>query len=151
MLPLWELDRKYAEKYNSDFTRSFDNIVDFVQLHYMTKRNDTLFWRTLPEMMTKTDFIKEHLEVFKKTLPNQSLFMAEYNMFQSPNWAQVMNGLELLDTKHISDKLIRVSGEEVLRESYGRYNQYLDEVQKGSYLEHKVLLDQNRIVVKLDR
>jgi tryptophan halogenase len=151
MLPLWELDRKYAEKYNNDFTKCFDNIVDFVQLHYMTKRNDTLFWRTLPEMMTKTDFIKEHLDVFKKTLPNQSLFMGEYNMFQSPNWAQVMNGLGLLDTEHISKKLIQVSGEEVLREAYARYNHYLTDVEKGSYIDHKVLLEQNRIVVKLDR
>jgi hypothetical protein len=101
-------------------------------------------------MMTKTDFIKEHLEVFKKTLPNQSLFMAEYNMFQSPNWAQVMNGLELLDTKYISNKLMQVTGEEVLKEMYGRYDQYLNDTQKGSYIEHKVLLDQNRIVVKFD-
>ena len=151
MLPLWELDRKYAEKYNSDFTKCFDNIVDFVQLHYMTKRNDTLFWRTLPEMMTTTDFIKEHLEIFKKTLPNQSLFMGEYNMFQSPNWAQVMHGLELLDTEHISKKLLQVTGEDVLKEAYGRYDHYLKDVEKGSYIDHKVLLEQNKIVVKLDR
>jgi tryptophan halogenase len=151
MLPLWELDRKYAEKYNKDFIRCFDNIVDFVQLHYMTKRNDTLFWRTLPEMMTKTDFIKEHLEIFKKTLPNQSLFMAEYNMFQAPNWAQVMNGLELLDAKHISKKLLEVSGESVIKDSLARYDLYLKDVEKGSYIEHRLLLDQNRIVVKLDR
>jgi tryptophan halogenase len=151
MLPLWELDRKYAEKYNKDFIRCFDNIVDFVQLHYMTKRNDTLFWRTLPEMMTKTDFIKEHLEIFKKTLPNQSLFMAEYNMFQAPNWAQVMNGLELLDKNYISKKLMDVSGENVLMDSFTRYNHYLTDTEKGSYIDHKVLLEQNRIVVKLDR
>ena len=151
LLPLWELDRKYAEKYNKDFTRCFDNIVDFVQLHYMTKRNDTLFWRTLPEMMTKTDFIKEHLEIFKKTIPNQSLFMGEYHMFQSPNWAQVMNGLGLLDREHISNKLQEVSGEGAIKDSYGRYDAYLNDTEKGSYIEHKTLLEQNRIVVKLDR
>ena len=140
-----------AEKYNDDFTRCFDNIVDFVQLHYITKRKDTLFWRTLPEMMTQTDFIKEHLEVFKKTLPNQSLFAREYNMFQAPNWAQVMNGLELLDTEHISQRLMEDSGEEALKESYGRYNNYIQDTERGNYIEHKILLDQNRIVVKLDR
>ena len=151
LLPLWELDRKYAEKYNKDFTRCFDNIVDFVQLHYMTKRNDTLFWRTLPEMMTKTDFIKEHLEIFKKTIPNQSLFMGEYHMFQSPNWAQVMNGLGLLDREYISNKLQEVSGEGAIKDSYGRYDAYLNDTERGSYIEHKTLLEQNRIVVKLDR
>jgi hypothetical protein len=117
----------------------------------MTKRNDTLFWRTLPEMMTHTDFIKEHLEIFKKTLPNQSLFMGEYHMFQSPNWAQVMNGLGLLDRDHISNKLKEVTREQAMSDAYTRYNGYLDDVQKGSYIEHKTLLEQNRIVVKLDR
>lgn len=151
ILPLWELDRKYSEKYNNDFIRCFDNIVDFVQLHYITKRKDTEFWRTLPEMMTHTDFIKEHLEVFKKTLPNQSLFAREYNMFQAPNWAQVMNGLDLLDTRHISEKLITTTGEQAMLDSFARYNSYIQDTEKGSYIEHKVLLDQNRIVVKLDR
>ena len=151
MLPSWDVDRKIAEQYNKKFVSCFDNIVDFVQLHYITKRKDTEFWRALPTMMTKTDFIQEHLEMFKKSMPCQTLFHEEYHMFNAPNWAQVMDGLELLDREYIGKTLMQTYGDKVVQEQLTKYNEYLANVERNPYIEHKVLLQQNNIVVKLDR
>jgi tryptophan halogenase len=150
MLEGWFIDRSIAEDYNKKFIACFDNIVDFVQLHYMTKRNDTEFWKTLPERMTKTPFIEENLELFKKSLPQMYKFGSMYTMFSAPNWAQVMAGLDLYDKQFLQDRLKETHGD-IKDEQLKRYEEYLLEVQKHSYIDHKVLLSQNNIVVKFDR
>ena len=150
MLEGWYLDRSIAEVYNKKFTACFDNIVDFVQLHYMTKRNDTEFWKSLPERMVKTDFIEANLELFKKSLPQMYKFGEMYTMFSAPNWAQVMAGLDLYDKDFLRDRLIQTHGN-VKDAQLKIYEDYLSDMQKQSYIDHKVLLEQNKLVVKFDR
>jgi len=150
MLEEWFIDRSIAEDYNVKFVACFDNIVDFVQLHYMTKRNDTEFWKTLSERMTKTDFIEHNLELFKKCLPQTYKFSGMYNMFTAPNWAQVMAGLELFDKDFLQDRLLETHGD-VKTEQHTLYEEYLTNIEKQSYIDHKVLLEQNKLVVKFDR
>jgi tryptophan halogenase len=151
MLEGWYLDRSISEEYNKKFIECFDNIVDFVQLHYITKRNDTEFWKTLPDRMVKTPFIEQNLESFKKTLPQMYKFGSPYNtMFSAPNWAQVMAGLELYDKEFLKDRLFETHGD-IKNDQLKRYEEYLSDIQKQSYIDHKVLLEQNKIVVKFDR
>jgi len=151
MLGDWVEDRSVCNKYNDTFTKCFDNIVDFVQLHYITKRKDTLFWQTLPEMMTQTDFIKDHLEHFKRNMPSQHYFSGFYNMFNAPNWAQVMAGLDLYEKEHMKYNLINTHGKGIIENQLTEYDKYLSELETESWIEHKVLLSQNNIVVKIDR
>lgn len=151
MLEDWFNDRKVSEIYDKLFIRCYDNIVDFIQLHYITKRNDTEFWRALPSMMTQTDFIKDNLEHFKKCMPSQHYFTGKSNMFNAPNWAQVMAGLDLYDKEHMRKCLLETHGPNVIQEQLAKYEEYLTQVQKQSYIDHKVLLQQNNIVVKFER
>lgn len=91
----------YTEKlYNKEFEEVAKNIIDFVQLHYITKRNDTNFWKYC-QSLKLTDFNKETLESFKKYLPNHMAFGKPFLLFRDQNWLQVMHGLELLDTDQI--------------------------------------------------
>jgi tryptophan halogenase len=147
----WCNDRTVSDDYNKWQIKGFDNIVDFVQLHYFTKRNDSLFWKTLPDIMVKTDFNEQYLEYFKKNLPSQHYFNGKYNMFNSPNWAQVIQGLELYDTDAIKQNLILTHGEGIIDKESTNYETYLSNLQKENWIEHGVLLSQNNIVVKFDR
>ena len=151
MFPTWLVDRNITKTYDSEFIKSYDNIVDFVQLHYMTKRNDTEFWKALPSMMEKTEFLKEHFETFKKSIPIQTLFQGEHNMFFSANWIQIMQGLELFDTDYIKSNLTSSLGQGKIDKYLKDYDNYLDQTEKNSYIDHKVLLEQNRTVINLDR
>jgi tryptophan halogenase len=150
MLENWYVDRSVAEDYNKKFIKCFNNIVDFVQLHYMTKRNDTEFWKSLPERMVKTDFLEENLELFKKSLPQSYKFGGRYRMFSASNWAQVMAGLDLFDKDFLRDRFLETHGD-VKTEHLKAYEDYLAYIEKQSYIDHKVLLEQNKLVVKFDR
>ena len=150
MLDSWFVDRKISNVYNKRFTECFDNIVDFVQLHYFTKRRDTEFWRALPNMMVKTDFNENYLEMFKRALPPQSLFNGSNNyiMFNAPNYIQVMQGLELFDLDYI--KKYNSDGVDVMNMELNKYNEYLNDFKRSNLIEHSVLLQQNRYVLNLD-
>jgi tryptophan halogenase len=93
----WEPgDTTTVKSYNAEFTRVAKNIIDFVQLHYITKRQDTEFWRfckTLP----LTDFNQETLEFFKGVVPSRLHFQGQWLLFSELNWLQVMHGLKLFD------------------------------------------------------
>lgn len=151
MLEDWYEDRSVSESYDKHFISCFNNIVDFIQLHYITKRNDTEFWKALPSMMTHTDFVKENLEHFKKHLPAQHYFSGRYSMFNAPNWAQVMAGLELYDKEFLKNKLIQTHGEGIIESKLQEYDRYLLDTEHDSYMDHGILLSQNNIVVKINR
>lgn len=151
MLPVWKVKRESITKqYNARFTECFDNIVDFIQLHYLGKRKDSDFWKAIPEIVTVTDFNKEHLDTWKKTLPSKTNFLSEYNLFNAYSYAQVMAGMDMFDREYIMQSLLKTYGDKVVQEELSKYNNYLDAVQKASYIEHKVLLQQNNIVVKFN-
>jgi len=93
---------KTSETYNLHFRKVSENIIDFVQLHYFTKRNDSPFWQACKNEITLTDFNKETLEYFKHTIPLKSQFSQPFILFSEANWIQVMYGLGLFDIDSIS-------------------------------------------------
>jgi len=92
-------------RYNKIFSNVFDNILNFVQLHYFTKRNDTKFWKDKPFKLT--DFNKETQLVFKDTLPSLLFFNDPYVMFKESSWILVMYGLGLFNIESIKKRWIQ--------------------------------------------
>lgn len=101
-----------ANLYNQEFEEVAKNIIDFVQLHYVTKRNDSNFWKEIKSLKL-TDFNLEHLERFKRTLPQVASFAKPFLMFKDQNWLQVMHGLEMFNKDEIN-KLISVQNEDII-------------------------------------
>lgn len=96
-IPNWSKGNELiAKQYNIHFEDVAKNIIDFVQLHYITKRDDSEFWRSCKNIKL-TDFNKETLEHFKKSVPNRAFFTKPFLMFTEQNWMQVMYGLKLFD------------------------------------------------------
>ena len=88
------------KQYNKTMTGMFKNIVDYIQLHYITKREDSAFWKEKPFELT--DFNKETLDTFKRTLPNRFFFEQPYYMFRQNNWFLIMYGLGMFDKESIT-------------------------------------------------
>jgi tryptophan halogenase len=93
-----------ANRYNKEFKEVAENIIDFVQLHYITKRNDSEFWKSCQDLKL-TDFNKETLDQFKSTLPYPQSFAKPWIMFRDQNWLMVMHGLKMFDANKIKDLL----------------------------------------------
>jgi tryptophan halogenase len=143
MLPAWKTDRKISNQYNKDFAESYDNIVDFIQLHYFTKRNDTEFWRELPNIMVKTDFNQEYIDIWKKTLPQSTAFNSRSAMFGPNSFASIMSGLDMFDREYIKQQLLETYSPGVVDANLKIYNDFLKFAKSHKFIEHKHLLEKN--------
>jgi tryptophan 7-halogenase len=90
-----------ASKYNQDMKIISENIIDFIQLHYITQRKDSKFWQWCKNEMVLTDFNKQYLDTFKESFPNIHYFNFPLQLFSYLNFAQVMHGLRLFNIEKI--------------------------------------------------
>jgi|TARA_R110000822_G_scaffold159010_4_gene298544 flavin-dependent dehydrogenase len=92
-----------SQKYNSLMDSVFSNIVDYVQLHYFTERNDTLFWKEKP--FNITDFNKNTFKRFSLGYFLDDELSYNHLMFQKVNFYQLYYGLNLLNLPQINKNL----------------------------------------------
>jgi tryptophan halogenase len=65
-----KFDPRLADRFNASIAAMFDDSRDFIQCHYfLTKRNDTEFWRANQHALKKSDSILEKLETYRAGLP----------------------------------------------------------------------------------
>lgn len=63
-------DPRLADRFNDAIAHMFDDSRDFVQCHYfLSKRDDTEFWRANQHDLKKSDTILEKIETYKAGLP----------------------------------------------------------------------------------
>jgi tryptophan halogenase len=105
-LPCWSKGAELIErKYNNTFNEVAENILDFVQLHYISKREDTEFWQWCKYDMPLTEFNQQTLEHFKSNFVSYNFFHRNnYELFDELDWIQVMHGLKLFNVESIKDK-----------------------------------------------
>tara|TARA_B110000503_G_scaffold28131_1_gene44950 strand:- start:27172 stop:28635 length:1464 start_codon:yes stop_codon:yes gene_type:complete len=114
------------------------NIIDFVQLHYFTKRNDSEFWKWAKHNIKKTPFVEEYLEDFKSNGVNLLAFNGYFSMFKSLNWMQVMHGLDLFDSKNIKNNLSNAKLYSIL---HNTKTVNVDLMEKSLRLPHREILE----------
>lgn len=102
-LDQWPTNINVVKKYNDRMIKCFNNIVDYLQAHYLTERCDTDFWKNKPFKLT--DFNQENLPFFKQGSILPSMFDSEELMFKVANWYQVIGGLGLIDKNSLNDTL----------------------------------------------
>jgi len=100
-------DNFIEKKYNKTFDRVYQNILDFVQLHYLGQRTDTEFWRWCKNHMILTDFNRETVDYFKDNFVSWNFFHENnYELFDELDWIQVMHGLGLFNITKIKEKYL---------------------------------------------
>jgi len=87
--------------FNKMVTDSMDNTLNFVYLHYLSKRNDTEFWKTFKQKYKTPEKFKETLELLREN--NLRNFNLESHPFNSLSFIQVCEGLKISDKKIIVD------------------------------------------------
>lgn len=92
-------------KYNQSMEIVSKNIIDFIQLHYFTQRQDTDFWRWCKNGgIVATDFNKNYLDYFKENFPNVQFFNHPMQLFSHLNFSQVMHGLRMFDSEKLKER-----------------------------------------------
>jgi len=80
--------------YNNSFQKSTAEILDFLALHYKTKRNDTVFWKDFENNNLTPDSLKDKLEKWNAVMPTPSDFQGNA-FFSMHNYMSVMYGLDM--------------------------------------------------------
>ena len=116
------------DDYNNKMSLIMNNIRDFIVLHYITKREDTEFWKDLKKIELP-DTLKTNLERWQTRLPILEDFKGtNYYLFFENNFTQVLYGLGLLNIKNLKntyDNLnitVKKDLNIYLKEYFERYN-----------------------------
>ena len=118
-------DEDTIEKYNKDINDILLNIRDFVVLHYITKKDNTQFWRDIQNMPIP-DSLAKNLKKWRKNLPIADDFKesTDYKLFSDAHYIQILAGLKLFDVDLIRKEYdlmhpaIKQIAENSIREKY---------------------------------
>lgn len=129
---------RFRKQFNADCRERNTEVMDFVHLHYLTKRQDSDFWRNFREQVETPDAIKEKLEAWNESAPGE--YLKDNNIFPLSSWMHVTHGLGLLNhdafKKRADDLMLEVKASN----RYQHYRSNIDNVVK-SCLTHKEFLD----------
>jgi len=109
--------------YNQEMDTIHQNMLDFVFLSYMVKKDNTDFWKMVNKLKAP-DSLLFNLERWKARLPIRSDFKSDYCLFFDSNYIVKLFGLNLLNLNSVKEE----------------YNSYLDNF-KGefaAYTESKI-------------
>jgi flavin-dependent dehydrogenase len=79
--------------YNKIIAKVFDDIKDLIQIHYMTDREDTEFWKYCKYGLKRTDKVKEILEMCKHRSPSTMDFDMYHGTANWGVWCWTLMGL----------------------------------------------------------
>jgi len=82
------------EQYNDAIAHHYENIVDFIKLHYcISGRSDTPFWRENTNPDTVPDTLKTKLAAWKNDCPSIYDFDRRIQCFSAPNYQFILYGM----------------------------------------------------------
>jgi tryptophan halogenase len=109
-------DKNTRNEYNKDITKLYDNIKDFIALHYMGGRTDTEFWKYCKNEIPRPDFVLEIIEISKNRLLTENDIDNPFNSLSYRAWNQVLAGLGKF-SKDVASSSLSPGSED-------RYNQW---------------------------
>jgi len=95
-------DEYYINRYNKYVTKLNDDTFDFIFLHYLTKREDTEFWRSFKDR-PMPEAIQKFLEECKHTIPNNKFLNEISQVYLNSSWLPVAKGLRILNKQKASE------------------------------------------------
>lgn len=114
-------------KYNDLMTGIIDNIRDFIVLHYVTQRNDTLFWRDVNALKLPPS-LQSKLDVWKHKLPTANDFIdsSDYKLFSAYHHTLVLHGLGLFDIDSIRNEYMHTTSPATKQNALGTLDQLVN-------------------------
>lgn len=97
LFPHQGISEQLITEYNKQSKIEFEQIRDFLILHYhVTERDDSAFWRDM-RAMEIPDSLKSKIDLFKQ---DGRLFREQNDLFLESSWLQVMLGQGLIPRDH---------------------------------------------------
>jgi len=136
-LDAWHFNKKISENFNKDLDEIFDNVIDYLQLHYLGDRCDTSFWQDKPFKLT--EYNKENIPLFERGIFLTTNLKNNY-MFKVANFYQVAAGLNLIDKKILFESL-NLNRESYNKHNYERSNNLFNSTKNRTVINHRDYLN----------
>ena len=81
------------KRYNEKMTKMYDDILDFLVIHYQGGRTDSEFWQWITSGRTLTSFASETLDRCKYRIPGVLNYDYYFGCVGSPLWNWVLAGI----------------------------------------------------------
>ena len=107
----------YINRFNNRINKFHDDTKDFIYLHYLTKREDSEFWKTFREKNTITTNIQKYLDECKETIPNRKFLVTINDAYETTSFYSITNGLGLFDNIKAFE-LLEATRSDVRRENF---------------------------------
>lgn len=91
--------------HNQRTRKMYDDVRDFLIVHYMGGRDDSEFWKHIKTGITKNEFVTDLLEMAKNKVPNVNDFPSYSGSAGWPLYSFVMAGLGLISKQAASNEL----------------------------------------------
>ena len=131
---MFSADPDLINLFNSNVGGSFDDTMNFVYLHYLTKRKDSPFWKDFRKKHPMPDSLKERFSLLEKCQLNPFNFQqntaASFSLY---SYLHIARGLELFKQKPSMENYHN------LTPSVKQYKTMIDKVTKES-MTHKQFL-----------
>jgi tryptophan 7-halogenase len=94
MIPRFASGANPAARYNEIMSNHYDNIVDFLKLHYcISQRRDSAFWRDNTDLKSIPDTLIQKLETWRDNIPSIYDFDRTTQCFSVTNYQFVLFGM----------------------------------------------------------
>jgi flavin-dependent dehydrogenase len=132
-------DQTVIDTYNKECYNILENIRDFIFLHYLVKKDTSLFWQDIQNLEVP-DKLKSRLDIWKHRLPSAEDFSGDsrFSLFAEDHYIMVMHGLGLFNIESIKNEFnmnptnIKIQADSVSREN----NRFRDTVARMTHKEY---------------
>jgi hypothetical protein len=98
-LPSYDID-----SCNEEVNVIYDNSIDYVQAHYLVKKEDTPFWKDVKYNLKLTPGLEKNLKRWKNRLPMPSDVTGNWRVFSAVNYIQILYGLGWFDIEKVKEE-----------------------------------------------
>lgn len=139
------LNQGSIDSYNKRINRLYDDLRDFLVMHYMGGRTDSEFWRYIADGNTQTEQVKLLLETAKTRFPSKGDIPDYMGAAGWGLWSYVMAGINKLDPIIAKKELesVMYNSDTSLTEA-GKI--YIEELNRKFYNESKTYLPYDSFV-----
>jgi tryptophan halogenase len=121
-------------QFNSSCLKRNSDVVDFLYLHYLTKRDDSPFWKEFRSATKMIDSVNDRLTEWSETAAS-TIRHEGHGIWATDNWLQIADGLGLLSQEAHANRVVNLG----LLDKIGGQLHTLDVVQNmnlNSCLDH---------------
>lgn len=127
------------DAYNKTICKMWDDFRDLLQIHYITQREDSEFWKYCKYDLKKTDKVKHILEISKHRSPSSWDFDLYHGSATWGVWCWTIYGLDIVTKETVKHTLNNYGLMDDAKQTYEKI-EYTNKIRSSSILKNKDFL-----------